>query len=273
MVKVISWCFYFDKKNKDRLAEYLLGLKCNQRAARYWFPGWQLRLYYDQTMKPAIKEYIEEICKHGYPNIEMIPTREGYNPMVERYRPFFDPEVEVCAARDIDSILSKTDANYIQDWLNNNDSDILSYKEHMQHDHTCMGGGITVKTRVFKKIGEIFFATPDKKFARGIDERQLIEFLKYGKRKNIITRMTAEGIYTVKDNNELPEKSKLLWNIPFFDSSHGYIFNYPNLDWLMDASVSEIVEFVRTMKIRREHIFPDLIQHSEKILKNKKWVR
>lgn len=281
-MKVISWCFYVDEKsNKERLPEYLFGLKCNQRAARFWFPDWTLRLYVDVSVSehPSVFNYLFDICEYGSPKIEMIPCRNGFNPTVERYRPFFEPGVQVCLARDVDSILSKTDANYVQSWLDGayGEVDILCYREYMQFTYTCMGGGIAVKCAKFEGLDDTFYATPCLKYERGIDEKQLKNLLAGKKTHHILTRMTGEGIYCVPTYLKTkPCESKLLWTIPFFDAPKGYAYNYESCKWLIltETTIDQIVEFVKTLQIRREHIGAHWIQHSEKILHTTtEWIR
>lgn len=175
--KIISWCFFVNFKNIDRLSEYLVGLKCNQRAARWWFPGWQCRLYYDANSlnkAPLIKEYIQNICNNGIPTIEMIPVREGYPCITERYRPLFEPNVSACMVRDVDSILSKLDADYVNEWFNNTDLKLFKYREHLMPHDRIMGGGITVRGHL---LNEDLHIKPVKR-SKGDDEVMLDEVIK-----------------------------------------------------------------------------------------------
>jgi hypothetical protein len=263
-----------------RLPEYLFGLKCNQRAARFWFPDWNLRLYIDSSVheNESVFNYLFDICEYGEPKIEMIPCRYGFNPTIERYRPFFEPNINVCLARDVDSILSKTDADYVKCWLDGKygDVDILCYREYMQDPVSCMGGGISVKCPRF--LGSnLFHSTPEFKYLRGVDEKQLERLLSRAQAHHIITKMTGNGVYSVVDDTTCkPSDSQLLWTIPFFDTLNGYAHEYENCNWLNSSSttIDQIVEFVKTLKIKREHIGAHWIQHSSKILLNTTlWIR
>lgn len=279
-MNVISWCFFVNRYNTSRLPEYIFGLRCNQRAASIWFPQWKLQLYIDKTVShscPEVFQYITEICNEE-PKIDIIECRDGFNPTVERYRPFFDSNVNICLARDIDSILSQTDAKYVEQWLNGDfgNVDILCYREYKQPSTTCMGGGIAIKPQHFLSEGGStpFLATPYQRFTRGVDETQLEKLLEVTKSHHIVTRMTSEGIYCIPVDFEKTKAvdSQILWTIPFFDALNGYAHNYPNNDWLEYATTDKKVEFVKQLTIKDEHI--DVIQHSTKIVKNDtEWIR
>ena len=282
MKKVISWCFFVDEKAKIRLPEYLFGLRCNKIGAELWFPDWHLRLYIDKSVYkyPSVLKFIIDICysKKG-PKIDLLLCREGFNPTIERYRPFFDKDVEICIARDIDSILSKTDAEYVDRWLSGeygDDVDILCYREYMQPNDFCMGGGIGIKTKKFSDLSTVFYATPLEIFDRGIDEPQLKTLMSYGKTKHIVTKMTASGIYCILNYMyEKPSESEILWNVPFFDTTNGYLYEYNGCDCLADSEIDLLVEIVKKIKIRLEHTHPHCEEHLKNIRNNinDQWVR
>jgi hypothetical protein len=143
--KVISWCLYVD--NFSRLPEYLAGLRCNQRAARWYFPDWKLRLYVNGSL--CVKEFVNEVAQFGSPEIELVPCRDGANPMVERFRVFLDDSVDVSIVRDLDGILSKQDACRVNAWLDDDQSNVLAYREH-EMSYKAMGGGIGIKHRAVR---------------------------------------------------------------------------------------------------------------------------
>ena len=281
--KVISWCFFVNLENISRLGEYLVGLKCNQRAARWWFPGWQCRLYYDAkglSCFQIIKTYIENICNNGTPAIEMLPVREGYPSINERYRPLFDPNVSVCIVRDIDSILSKPDADRVNDWLNNSTCKVLKYREHYMRPDYVMGGGICVKGHFLNEQKYIKPCSAKK----GDDERMLCNLLKDSEPaiQTMVTRMTESGIYYIFDGNKFkpPCCQELLWLIPFYDVTAGFAEYYRDdqLHMKNPESITEIVEFSKKFPIKRELIGHHWFHHkttidNTKLDTNEEWIR
>ena len=281
MKKVISWCFFVDKKSTNRLPEYLFGLKCNKIASAIWFPEWSLRLYVHKSIEifPSVFKYINDICESPIgPRIDLIYCRDGFNPTVERYRPFLETDVDVCIARDVDSILSKTDADYVNKWLNGEygDVDIMCYREYMQPEYLCMGGGIAVKTQRFLTLHDIFYATPNQVFSRGIDETQLGWFMKYGKCHHIVAKMSCSGVYFIcNDYTAKPSESELLWNVPFYNTLYGYMYEYEGCDYLIDAEIDVIVALVKKIKIKPEHTHTHSADNLKNVLAviNNDWIR
>jgi hypothetical protein len=283
-MKVISWSFYVDLGNMVRLPEYLVGLKCNQRAARLWFPGWNLRLYLDPKTKeiPAIWKWIREVCEYGEPKIEIVECREGKHPKIERYRPIFDPTVSVFIARDIDSILSKIDADMVNVWLEEEQYDVLQYLEHKMDETWIMGGGLGFKRNPNTPCDDTNYITSN---YLG-DERMLSKIVKtlvpISRWKKHITRMSKKGNYYIKCFHEgltvesEPIKSQILWTVPFYDVKKGYAFNYPNTNWLKEElekgkNYDKIIQWVKTFRIRCEHTGSHW--HNEEISTKEKWIR
>jgi hypothetical protein len=197
MNKVISWCLYVHEYNVRRLPEYLVGLRCNQRGARWWFPGWKLRLYVDGSLESNsdVGEFVKHVALYGEPKIDIFQCREGINPMVERYLPCLDEQVDVCLTRDVDSILSKTDADIVSEWLDNDDSDVLRYREYEMTCDLTMGGGVGVKNRALR--GKNVAPPNTTKMGRGHDEYVLAKLLKHipsERQTEILTRMTEDGV-------------------------------------------------------------------------------
>lgn len=280
-LRVISWCLFFNKLHVDRLSEYLTGLRYNRRAARLWFPGWECRLYYDEhslSEYPEILTYVKKICGVGYPEIKLIPCEKGYIATSERYRPFFDENVEVTIVRDIDSILSKIDADFVNEWINNSNCKILAYREHKMTGNSFMGGGISIKG-VFNKQVDKGRETVSLNLEKGPDEAWLREFIpKNVENSNILIiplRMTAAGTYhtwITKNDNE----TDILWPVPFYDAPVGMSCNYSeDHKYLMKLKhVKRIIEYSYNHGLRNEIINSHLLHNKDKIIKiDGKWYR
>jgi hypothetical protein len=314
-MKVISWCLYINPDNKTRLPEYLCGLRCNQRAARQWFPTWNLRIYYNETVveSPEVKEFVFGVAQWGDPPIEMIPCRAGgANPMIERYRPFFDSSVSVCIVRDIDSILSKTDADFVNQWLENDKLNLFCYREYQMNPGWAMGGGVAAKTRIFQTQNfsnetkdestqelKLYYSS-----GRSHDEptlRKLIQDIPQNQIMEVITRMLSSGVYCERgvaapleplkwvQSTPLEPLSEgahamiqdafggapyVLWPVPFFDAQPSSMAcNYPDYEYLIDADIAEIIEFCKNYRIRQSHTMSHLPHHREAIVEGWEWIR
>lgn len=281
-MKVISWCFYVNPSNIKRLPEYLVGLKANKIAARWWFNDWKCRLYYDPLNLenyPEVGEYVKEICQNDLPVIEMIPVRKNYPLITERYLPFFEKDIQVSIVRDIDSILSYTDSCIVNKWLTESDSKVLRYLEYKMKLFT-MGGGIAVRgsfppeldfTKVIDQI-QYVGCVP----IRGYDEDVMSDFFTSAVEKNIIndvytiyTRMTENGIYYVKDTLQI------LWMIPFYETETGCAHKLENGKYKKvktDATLSVI--FSKERKVKSDLLLCHLQKNKFKVEQQYlEWVR
>lgn len=259
MNKIISWCLFVG--SLDRLPEYLIGLKCNQRAARRWFPGWELWLYIDESIKTNLEvyEFVKEIAEFGFPEIKLIDCFPNSNPMIQRYRPVYEKDV-IFIVRDLDSILSKSDADLVNAWVENEQSDILRYREYMMSSGLTMGGGYGLKT---KSVNADIISFDYKNY-RGEDEifsKQITNQISKERHTIIKTRMLINGIYCL---NESIETATILWGIPFFYNIDGYYENYSR-----GYTIEELAKF----KIRREHCGFHYFHFREKIMENVCWYR
>lgn len=278
--KLISWCLYVDPENLRRLPEYLVGLRCNQRAARRWFPGWKLRLYVNSSLndQPEVAEFVRDVSQYGTPEIELVQCREGKNPMVERFRALLEPDVDVCLVRDVDSILSKSDADRINAWLADDESDVFRYREYQMDCKWSMGGGMAGKNRAFVGHFSPNEAPSTDKLGRGEDEPVLANMLKHipqSRQTEQVTRMLENGVYLFYsgDPRTPPSKSEVLWPVPFFDCLNGYADNHPDQCWLRNATQQGIVKWCETTRIRREHTGGHYEHHRTTLIDNSEWVR
>lgn len=276
--KLISWCLYVDPDNLQRLPEYLMGLKCNQRAARMHFPDWKLRLYVDKTLDqcPEMADYVRDLAHYGTPEIDLVQCREDSNPMVERFRALLDDTVDVVLVRDVDSILSRTDADLVNAWLEDDDDDIdvFRYREYQMNCRWSMGGGMGGRTRAF--ASHLDHLDVVKKRGRNQDEGVLAQMLSHiplERQREVITRMTCEGTYMMMDSmHKQPKDCTVLWAVPFFDGERGW--GYECHPELRGATVPQVVEWCKGASIRREHTGAHYEHHRDTIVKKTEgWVR
>jgi hypothetical protein len=263
MSKIISWCLFVERL--DRLPEYLAGLKCNQRAARRWFPGWELWLYIDESVKKNLEvyEFVNEVAEFGFPEIKLIDCHPNANPMIQRYRPVYEKD-SIFIVRDLDSILSKADADLVNEWVGNEQSDILRYQEYMMSSCLTMGGGYGLKT----KSVNVDIISFDYQNHRGEDElfaEKITRQIPNERHTIIKTRMLVNGIYCL---NEPKKTATILWGIPFFYNDDGCYENYTR-----GYTLEKLVEICREFEIKREHCGFHYFHFREKIMKNTYWFR
>lgn len=273
MPKIITWCLYIDKEHERsestilRFPEYLCGLKMNIEAAALWFPGWELRLYVDEPSlqsEPSVWKLVRELTQA---HVKVIPCRPGRHPMTERYRPFVEEPHGVCVVRDIDSILSATDAKLIKQWMENDYSDVLQYKEKEMW-LSPMGGGIAVKLHRLASPRPDSFAAVPKALGRGFDEPALTSFLSQTvspeKRTTVRTRMTDRGVYCIDNHHadQVPETfdtCTILWTVPFHENHNGFAA-------FRSVPFSDTVSQARDIKVTHAHLYCHLSHHREDIL-------
>ncbi len=205
--KVISWCLYAGDDVRF-LPLFLVGLKKNIKAAAEFFPGWELWLHCGK-LPAAMQLYVDEVVAGS--GVQVIPNKYVDFPMVERYRPFYDPDVDVCIARDLDSVLSGKDAEIVNKWVDDPASRVLQYREYlMAHDRAVMGGGVGVKGT----LPEARPNAPDE--SRGYDERFLDELLNANVPdraawSEVVLRMDWHGSYYVYSPDKKPCDSEAMW--------------------------------------------------------------
>lgn len=262
--KVICFCFYDYEKYRNRWVEYLVGLKINTKISKILFPDWSIRLY-TRITNDNIRMYIDNFCIEN--NIENIIIPPNENPMIYRFTSFFDKNIDVCIIRDIDSILSIIDYNYVNEWLNT-EKTVLIYKEHLQGTNDGMGGGIGIKPKKLNiNVKFISYDSQD----RGYDESELSRLLKNistNDKMIVYTRMTYCGSYFIlNDLDKNPTECIILWTNPYYYTNDGY----PPEKYTKINS-KKLIKYVKKYKIPK--IFMKQHQNIEKLVQHRnEWIR
>ena len=102
----------------------------------FYLTDFVLRLYHDlETKDPLMSRLCELACTHDFLDLCQINTvprsldtknSAKLFPMIWRFLPSLDPEVEVMMSRDLDSRLTEREAVAVREWLE-------SGKEHLVH--------------------------------------------------------------------------------------------------------------------------------------------
>ena len=153
MYNVISFCLYGSH------ATYIFGMKENISLGKKFYPDWQIRIYYNDTVPDKyIKEYEQEgaLCI----KCENIgKNKMNWEGMVWRFFPFDDEDVEFWISRDADSRLSKREADIVKQWTES-DKTLHCIRDHRCHYNPIMGGMFGICNKKFhqrykfKKISE-----------------------------------------------------------------------------------------------------------------------
>jgi GR25 family glycosyltransferase involved in LPS biosynthesis len=142
MKKIISFCLYGNR------ATYILGMKENIILGKKYFPTWEIRIYYNETVpEKYIKEYIEmgAICEKCE-NIGF--NKMNWEGMFWRFFPLNDPDVECWLSRDADSRLSLRESKLVDEWLKSNKT-LYTIRDHRCHYHPIMGGLFGINNKLF----------------------------------------------------------------------------------------------------------------------------
>ena len=154
MINVISFCLY------GSCATYVLGMKENILLGKKYFPTWEIRIYYNDTVPGKfIKEYSDlgAICIKCE---NLGKNKMNWEGMVWRFFPLDDKSVHHWISRDADSRLSKREADIVNQWIRSGKT-LHCIRDHRCHYNAIMGGifGINNKSfhekYKFKKISDI----------------------------------------------------------------------------------------------------------------------
>ena len=192
---------------------YCIGAIKNAILAKKYFPGWICRFYYDKSVPECILDYL-----HSCDNTELVLIDiqsggkvykdNGQYGMLWRYYPFNDDDVEIWAARDIDSRISPYEKQVLDTFLQSN---------NVIH-------GIRDEGEPFARGGTLSF----KNFNHGKDTRFVIE--KNGNTKKLdILELTS---YIDKKNAPFYTDEKFLINVlfPYYKNSYSWDQRKPNIE-------------------------------------------
>ena len=154
MKNVVSFCLYGSR------ATYVLGMKENILLGQKYFPTWEIRIYYNDTVpEKFIKEYSDLgaiciMCENVGKN------KMNWEGMLWRFMPLDDNNVHYWISRDADSRLSKREADIVNQWIKSGKT-LHCIRDHKCHYHAIMGGMFGINNKSFhakykfKKISDI----------------------------------------------------------------------------------------------------------------------
>jgi hypothetical protein len=144
MLNVISFCVYGSR------ATYVLGMRENIILGKKFYPGWEIRIYYNSTVP---EKYISEYNKLGAKCIKcenLGKNKMNWEGMVWRFLPLDDSRVHYWISRDADSRLSKREAYTVAQWMRSGKT-LHCIRDHRCHYHAIMGGLFGINNQSFHK--------------------------------------------------------------------------------------------------------------------------
>lgn len=130
MKKIISFSLYGSDP------KYSNGMICNLELAKIIYPDWICRVYYGNSVPKSVMDLIK-----SYNNCEVVLMEEGEDklfPMIWRFLPIDDVNVEVMLSRDADARLSYREKECVDIFLQST-SLLHSIRDNQSHPD-IMGG-------------------------------------------------------------------------------------------------------------------------------------
>jgi hypothetical protein len=132
MVKVISFCLW------GTIGKYNIGAIKNADLAKKFYPDFECWFYIQESSVP--KNIIEELERRD--NVKII-YREGdvntCKPMMWRFEPVLDPNVELMMSRDTDTRILLREKLAVDQWINSNKIFHIM-RDHPYHCNNILGG-------------------------------------------------------------------------------------------------------------------------------------
>lgn len=163
-VNVISFSLYGDSER------YVSGALANALLIHWAYPGWVMRVYYDDSVNPGTIRKLKEA------SVQLVDMSQAeMNPMNWRFLSASDDTVKVACFRDVDSRLSLREYAAVSIWLERREGAHM-IRDHPGHKHhPLMGGMWCVKRGVLRNIRDLIKEYPkvshfnaDQEFLRDI---------------------------------------------------------------------------------------------------------
>jgi len=158
--KIVSFTFYETNENSslpksDKTREYFKGIKENLMLLKLFYPNYIMRLYYQASNKTLSKlcslactENILDLCPAE--SLPLFGDTTSVYPLIWRFLPAIDPQVDIFFSRDLDSRISAREAAVVQQFLQS-DGKVHIMRDHPAHGAPIMGGMWGAKVKQTRK--------------------------------------------------------------------------------------------------------------------------
>jgi len=138
-----------ERNGSFSLPAYYDGLEENIQLCEIYYPGWQLRVYHDLSQTdPLLGDLCRLSCK--YRSLDLCDVRDLPNkqigdpvqlfPMLWRFFPTLDPQVDLFVSRDLDSLPTRREAAAVEEWLQS-EKWLHAMRDNPYHWVPMLGGG------------------------------------------------------------------------------------------------------------------------------------
>ena len=135
--------------DQHRQRKYYQGVEQNLEAmAVQYGQGWTMRLYHNLAASHPLHPDLSclasshsqlDLCYVPQLPQAVKPDATALDPMMWRFLPSLDPQVDVLLSRDLDSRLTSREAAAVQEWLESGRA-VHSMRDHASHQMPMMGG-------------------------------------------------------------------------------------------------------------------------------------
>lgn len=148
--KVVSYAFYtntMNRANKEKRRHYLQGIRINLDLVTKYYPGYVMRLYIevdpDDPTLAELKGLEQNSTNFDLCDIRNLPGTPMTNarmvfPMVWRFFPTMDPQVDVYACRDLDSRIFDREIHAVKEFLKSGKA-LHSMRDHYYQPQVLVG--------------------------------------------------------------------------------------------------------------------------------------
>lgn len=167
MNKVISFSLWGDNP------KYTIGAVKNAFLAKYIYTGWECRFYVANDVPQAI---IDGLIQNS---AKVINMGEGkISSMLWRFKPLYDPDVDVFISRDTDSRLSYRERVAVDEWLLSGKK-LHIMRDHAYHQRYVMGGMWGYNGTIENDTIDAFLASKENPDYYDVDQEFLSELFSF----------------------------------------------------------------------------------------------
>jgi len=165
---IVSFTFFESSEEvpkNDQIRGYFTGVRENLSLIKQIYPGYVMRLYYQAS--PEVKEKLCQIACSD-PGLDLCPATAipklgnatKVYPLLWRFLPAIDPQVNIFLSRDLDSRVNEREAAAFNEFLESN-AKIHIMRDHPAHEAVMLGGTWAAKVtdtrnRFRKSFSELF---------------------------------------------------------------------------------------------------------------------
>jgi len=186
MNKVIAYSVF------GRDPRYSINAVLNAEQALEYYPGWEVRVYYDDSLPDKVISKLS-----SYKNVKMLNMTNEFNVPYEglqhsphvfwRFYAYDDKNVDVMISRDCDSYLSKREADAVDQWLGTGRPLHIMRETQPGHRSKIMAGMFGLrKNNKLKSILQLFGGNAHKRYQNDQGYLNNLVYTLYGPDERVV---------------------------------------------------------------------------------------